>query len=130
MGASALPPVRVTHIHNPWIDIEAFYAVTRSRQLTASGNDLFTGLLPMFVAHPKSPPPIRIRSRANRVPSVSVVHCGFDVGKFNARASPIGGQSCASFAGPRNPKSSCSPADSTVQWNSIILKTIRIRGSR
>src|SRR6202161_2846892 len=34
MGAGVLPPVRVTHVHNPWLHIQANYAVSFSRRLT------------------------------------------------------------------------------------------------
>jgi glycosyltransferase involved in cell wall biosynthesis len=86
MGAGTLPPVRVTHIHNPWIDIEAFYAVTRSRQLTA---DIGKRLVNRFATHICGTSAEVLRrygfdpEQTGR-PAVSVVHCGFDVGRFNA----------------------------------------------
>jgi glycosyltransferase involved in cell wall biosynthesis len=86
MGAGTLPPVRVTHIHNPWIDIQAFYAVTRSRQLTAN---IGKRLVNEFATHVcgTSAEVLRrygFQPAQVRRPKVSVVHCGFDVGRFNA----------------------------------------------
>lgn len=86
MGAGMLPPVRVTHIHNPWIDIEAFYAVTRSRRLTA---DIGKRLVNQFATHICGTSAEVLRRygfdpEQTGCPSVCVLHCGFDVGIFNA----------------------------------------------
>ena len=86
LGAGVLPPVRVAHVHNPWIDIEAFYAVTRSRQLTA---EIGKRLVNQFATHVCGTSAEVLRRygfdpKQARNPAVSVVHCGFDIGTFNA----------------------------------------------
>jgi glycosyltransferase involved in cell wall biosynthesis len=86
MGASILPPVRVTHIHNPWIDIDAFYGVTPSRRLIA---DIGKRLVNKFATHVCGTSGEVLRRYGfdpgqHKRPAVSVVHCGFQVGTFNA----------------------------------------------
>jgi glycosyltransferase EpsF len=85
MGAGVLPAVRVTHVHNPWLHIEANYAIDPLRRLTATtGKHLVHHLathvcgtsqeiLRRYGFDPMQP----------TQPAVSAVHCGFDVGKFN-----------------------------------------------
>ena len=85
MGANTLPPVRVAHVHNPWLHIEANYAVSPWRRLTTVlGKHLVCKLathvcgtseeiLRRYGFQPAQP----------ARPKVSVVHCGFDVRKFN-----------------------------------------------
>jgi glycosyltransferase EpsF len=85
IGASELPPVRVTHVHNPWLHIEANYAVSFSRRLTTIIGKRLVRRLATHVCGTSAeilrryafPPAQACR------PKVSVVHCGFDVGKFN-----------------------------------------------
>jgi glycosyltransferase EpsF len=89
LGAGTLPPVRVTHIHNPWIDIESFYAVTRSRQFTA---EIGKRLVHRFATHVCGTSAEVLRRygfdpEQTWKPSVSVVHCGFDIATFNAPRS-------------------------------------------
>lgn len=86
LGAGALPPVRVAHVHNPWLHIDANYAVSTTRRLaTVAGKRLVNRLatdvcgtsaeiLRTYGFHPGQ----------NEGPRVSVAHCGIDVGKFNA----------------------------------------------
>ncbi len=86
MGAGALPPVRVTHIHNPWIDIEAFYAVNRSRQLTAEMGKRLVNQFATNICGTSAEVLRRYGFDPEQTgsPAISVMHCGFDVGMFNA----------------------------------------------
>jgi glycosyltransferase involved in cell wall biosynthesis len=87
MGTGALPDVRVTHIHNPWLHIEANYAISPLRRVTAiAGKCLVSGLATHVCG--TSGEILRrygFEPRPSRWPMVSVVHCGFDVAKFNQR---------------------------------------------
>ena len=86
MGAGVLPPVRVSHVHNPWLHIEANYAVSRSRRLAAVGGK---ALVNRFATHICGTSADILRRYGFEPghrgrPQIEVVHCGFDVGKFNA----------------------------------------------
>ena len=87
MGASSLPPVRVTHVHNPWLHIEANYAVSPSRRLTTIVGKCLVHQLATHVCGTSEEilSKYGFRPGQPRRPTVSVVHCGFDVGKFNTR---------------------------------------------
>lgn len=89
LGAGTLPPVRVTHIHNPWIDIESFYAVTRSRRLTAEIGKRFVHRFATHVCGTSAEVLRRYGFDPEQTwkPFVSVVHCGFDIATFNAPRS-------------------------------------------
>jgi glycosyltransferase involved in cell wall biosynthesis len=85
MSAGELPPVRVTHVHNPWLHIEANYAVSFSRRLTTI---IGKRLVRQLATHVCGTSDEILRRYAfqpaqTRRPKVSVVHCGFDIGKFS-----------------------------------------------
>jgi glycosyltransferase EpsF len=85
MGASALPPVRVTHVHNPWLHIQANYAVSFSRRLTTIVGKHLVRRLATHVCGTSEEILRRYGfqpAQAGR-PKVSVVHCGFNIGRFN-----------------------------------------------
>jgi glycosyltransferase EpsF len=82
----ALPPVRVTHVHSPWIHIEENYAVSLSRRITAVVGKRLVLLLATHVCG-TSEQVLRqygFPLKESRYPIVSAVHCGIDVRKFNA----------------------------------------------
>src|ERR1039457_702064 len=81
MGASALPPVRVTHVHNPWLHIEANYAVSFSRRLTTIVGKRLVRQLATHVCGTSEEILRRygFQPAQARRPKVSVVHCGFDI---------------------------------------------------
>jgi len=85
MGANALPPVRVAHVHNPWLHIEANYAVSPWRRLaTVLGKRLVYQLATHVCG--TSEEILRrygFQPAQLRRPKVSVVHCGFDIRKFS-----------------------------------------------
>jgi len=86
MGAGALPSVRVTHVHNPWLHIETNYATGPLRQFTATAGKQLVHQLATHVCGTSEEALRRygFQPGQTRRPTVSVVHCGFDVGKFNA----------------------------------------------
>ncbi len=85
-GLGCLPPVRVTHIHNPWLHIEANYGVSNVRRFTArTGKFLVKNLATHVCGTSKDaleqygfPPTVEGR------PKSTVLHCGFDVERFSA----------------------------------------------
>ena len=86
MGAGRLPPSRVTHVHNPWLHIEANYGVSVPRRFTAIAGKRLVHLLATDVCG-TSAEILRqygFDPGAASGPAVSVAHCGIDVAKFNA----------------------------------------------
>jgi glycosyltransferase involved in cell wall biosynthesis len=86
MGAGVLPPVRVTHVHNPWIHIAVNYEINLSRRLTTIAGKRFVS---RFATHVCGTSEAILRQYGfmpghTKRPAISVVHCGIDVGKFNA----------------------------------------------
>jgi glycosyltransferase EpsF len=90
MGGSTLPPVRVTHVHNPWLHIEANYAVSLSRRLTTIVGKRLVHQLATHVCGTSEQILYQygFQPAQTRRPRVSVVHCGFDVGRFNTSREP------------------------------------------
>lgn len=80
-----LPPVRVTHVHSPWIHISANYAVSLPRKLTTAAGAKLVRRLATHVCG-TSAEVLRVYGfepgQPGR-PAVSVVHCGIDVEKFS-----------------------------------------------
>jgi glycosyltransferase EpsF len=86
MGKGLLPPVRVTHVHNPWLHVEANYAVNVLRRATTIVGKRLVRLFATHVCGTSGEilqrygfPPGRARKAI-----VSVLHCGIDAQKFNA----------------------------------------------
>jgi glycosyltransferase EpsF len=86
MGQGLLPRVRVTHVHNPWLNIEANYAVNVSRRLTTIVGKRLVHQLATHVCGTSGEILRRygFPSGQARKPIVSVLHCGIDIEKFNA----------------------------------------------
>jgi len=86
MGGRLLPPVRVAHVHSPWIHIEADYAVSPTRKAATTIGKWLVRSRATHVCGTSA----EVLERygfpvgGGRRPEVSVVHCGIDVGKFNA----------------------------------------------
>jgi glycosyltransferase EpsF len=85
IGSGALPAVRVTHVHNPWLHIDANYAVSLSRKVAAN---VRKRLDHMLATQCSGTPGEILRqygfySRESQRPAVSVTHCGFNIKKFN-----------------------------------------------
>lgn len=81
LGWGALPPVRVTHVHNPWQHIFVNYAVSRTRWRTA-----MTGkwLARRFATHicGTSAELLGLYGFPPNPPAVRPLHCGIDVAKW------------------------------------------------
>src|SRR5262249_38218639 len=90
IGLDALPAVRVTHVHNPWLHIDANYAVTLSRRLTATVGKGLVQHLATHVCGTSGEILCRYGFQPGQAPcpAVHVVNCGIDVAKFNAPSEP------------------------------------------
>jgi glycosyltransferase EpsF len=90
LAGDALPDVRVTHVHNPWLHIQANYAVSPTRRLTALMGKRLVRTLATHVCGTSRTilEQYGFRVGHHRRQSVSVLHCGIDVAKFNV---PAGG---------------------------------------
>ena len=84
MGASALPPVRVTHVHNPAYQIRNNYGVTLSRRFTAR---VGKALVARYSTHITGTSRQAIAeygfdaSRFRQIPKAAL-YCGFDPTRF------------------------------------------------
>lgn len=84
MGASALPPVRVTHVHNPAYQIRNNYGVTLSRRFTAR---VGKALVARYSTHITGTSRQAIAEygfdalRFRRIPK-GALYCGFDAARF------------------------------------------------
>jgi glycosyltransferase involved in cell wall biosynthesis len=85
MGAGALPAVRVTHVHNPWLHFEANYATGPLRRLTSIAGKHLVQHLATHVCGTSEEILRRYGFEPMRAthPRVSALHCGFDIGRFN-----------------------------------------------
>jgi glycosyltransferase involved in cell wall biosynthesis len=84
MGLGALPPVRVAHVHNPWLHITANYATSSRRMAVAKMGKFLVQRLATHVLGTSGEALDMYGFRAeSRRPAVSVLHCGFDVATFS-----------------------------------------------
>ena len=85
LGSGALPPVRVAHVHNPWLHIQANYATSPARRLTAATGKRLVNGLASHVCGTSSD----ILGCYGFVPTqdgrpiVETLHCGFAVDRFS-----------------------------------------------
>jgi glycosyltransferase EpsF len=85
-----LPPVRISHVHNPIMALKVNYGASIARRLTAQTGRRLVDLFATNVCG-TSGEVLRIcgyELGRSRRPPVSVVHCGFSVDKFNGAREP------------------------------------------
>ncbi len=85
MGLGVLPKMRVAHVHNPWLHIEANYAVNpfrRASTFVGKGlvNRLATGICGTSGATLRE---YGFEPGRQQKPPVNVVHCGIDIALFS-----------------------------------------------
>lgn len=85
LGAGVLPPVRVTHVHNPKLHLHANYAISSSRKVVANvGHQLVR----RFATHVCGTSAQALHEYGfdggSCRQSVSVLHCGFDQERFQS----------------------------------------------
>lgn len=89
-GVGCLPNVRVAHVHNPWLHIETNYGTSVSRRFSARAGKFFVQRLATHVCGTSADIlrqygfPLQPHTR----PLTAVLHCGFNVGRFNAPIGP------------------------------------------
>ena len=106
LGAGVLPPVRVAHVHNPWLHIQANYSTGPSRRLAAAGGKALVGALATHVCGTSAEILMQYGFRPERIrrPKVEVVHCGFEVDQFNAPREADRASVLAEFGWPAETK--------------------------
>lgn len=84
-GIGVNPAVRIAHIHNPWLHIQANYSITRSRQLAAGCGKALVQSLATHVCGTSSEilSTYGFNAGSHSALRVNVLHCGFNVGRFN-----------------------------------------------
>jgi glycosyltransferase EpsF len=106
IGSGTLPAVRVTHVHNPWLHIEANYEVSLSRKFATTVGKRLVHILATHVCG-TSGEILRqygFDEERGRCPSVSVLHCGIDVAKFNVPREPDRQSVLDEFGWPKDSK--------------------------
>lgn len=106
MGGSILPPVRVTHVHNPSYQIRNIYAVTLGRRLTVRiGKSLvarysthITGTSRQIITEYGFDTP-----RFRRIPKAAL-HCGFEPARFLGDVNAKRASVCREFGWPDDAK--------------------------
>jgi glycosyltransferase involved in cell wall biosynthesis len=84
-GLGRLPRVRVAHAHNPLLHMRANYAVSFARKATASVGRTLTLRLATHVCGTSGQTLREYGFEPGRAkPAVSVLHCGFDIDRYNA----------------------------------------------
>lgn len=106
MGAGTLPPVRVTHVHNPAYQILNNYGVTLSRRLTARvGKELVA----RYATHITGTSRLVITeygfdaSTFGRIPKAAL-HCGFEIARFHGDSVAAKASICEDFGWPGDAK--------------------------
>jgi glycosyltransferase involved in cell wall biosynthesis len=84
LGSGALPRVRVTHVHNPWLHIESNYSVSSLRRFTATVGKRLVHQFATDICGTSAEILCRYGfNPTKKKRSVHVVHCGFEVARFN-----------------------------------------------
>jgi len=85
-GTGTLPPVRVTHVHNPWLHMEANYAVSPSRRMAAALGKQFVRRISTHICGTSAQALRQYGFDPDGIasPAIAVVHCGIAIEKFNA----------------------------------------------
>jgi len=104
MGGDTLPPLRVTHVHNPSYQILNNYGVTVSRRFTAQ---IGKRLIAHYATHITGTSRQVIREYGfdapafGRIPKAAL-HCGFDVVRFKGHPAEARASICREFGWPHN----------------------------
>lgn len=85
MGQGINPPKRVAHVHNPWLHIQANYSTSPARHFAAFFGKSLVEAMATHVCGTSSEilSTYGFKPGSHSAPQVSVLHCGFDVGRFN-----------------------------------------------
>ena len=106
MAAGALPPVRVTHVHNPSYQILNNYAVSLSRRLTARIGKKLVARYATYIAGTSRQIIAEYGFDAStfcRIPKTAL-YCGFDTARFLGDTIAAKSSICQEFGWPRDAK--------------------------
>lgn len=106
MGAGELPPVRVTHVHNPSYQIRNNYGVTLRRRVTAA---VGKRLVARYATHIAGTSKQAIHEHGFDAPAFAHVrkaalHCGFDPARFRGDKLAAKASVCQEFGWADNAK--------------------------
>lgn len=89
-GLGCLPPVRVSHVHNPWAHIETNYTTSPSRQFLVKAGKHLVQNLATHVCGTSADilQKYGFPLQSDKRPITMVLHCGFEVGRFNQPLEP------------------------------------------
>ena len=104
MGGNTLPPVRVTHVHNPSYQILNNYGVTMSRRFTAQ---IGKRLIAHYATHITGTSRQVISEYGFDAPSFAripkaALHCGFNAMRFHGNSAEAKALICEEFGWPLN----------------------------
>ena len=137
LGARILPPVRVTHVHNPIYQATNNYGVTFRRRTTARVGRL---LVARFASHIVGTSQQSIVEHGFTGPRFAgiraqAVHCGFEPGLFCADRTAARARICAEFGWPEDARiilfagridRSPNPADPQTHKNSGFAVSVAV----
>ena len=89
-GLGCLPHIRVAHVHNPWLHKEVDYGTSQTRRLTMRMGKCLVQQLATNICGTSADIlheygfPLQALTR----PLTTVLHCGFNVGRFNGPIGP------------------------------------------
>ena len=106
MAAGVLPPVCAVHVHNPWLHISANYAVSYDRRLAAAGGKALVRACASDVCGTSGEILRRYGFDPERPgrPRVRVLHCGFNIERFNLPREISRARVMAEFGWPADAK--------------------------
>lgn len=106
LALGRLPAVRVSHIHNPWLHIAANYNINARRRLMSRAGKLLVTRLATHVCGTSAAIMARygFAPQQHKRPFASVLHCGFDIGRFARDRAPDRAAVLSEFGWPHDSK--------------------------
>lgn len=140
IGASELPPIRITHVHNPSYQILNNYGVSTSRRLTAR---IGKGLVARYSTHITGTSRQVITEYGFDEPSFrnipkAALHCGFQSARFVGQRNVAKASLCTEFGWPADSKiilfvgridRSADPSDSQNHKNSAFGVSVALEAA-
>lgn len=137
LGMGVLPPVRVTHVHNPLYQVANNYGVTFRRRATARTGLLLVSHFATHIAGTSQQSIVEHGFTGQRFAGVSaqVVHCGFESSRFRGDRAATRARICAEFRWPKDARiilfagridRSPDPADPQTHKNSGFAVSVAI----
>ena len=138
LGKGVLPPVRVTHVHNPIYQAANNYGVTFRRRATARVGRLLVSRFATHIAGTSQQAIVEHGFTGPRFAGIhaQAVHCGFEPGQYGADRAAARARVCAEFRWPEDAKiilfagridRSPDPADPRTHKNSGFAVSVAIR---